>query len=395
MTTRQENVKWVDVSYHNILYSFQVSTVNYYNLGIEPQFNFCVLQGLRGFASLLVVVTHICRSFDEDLFRPTSAEGASPRIAQLPIIRILFQGRIGVTIFSLVTGYVCALKPIRQFRAGQHEAAFTSIAKSAFRRIPRLVLPTTIATTIIWFICQLGAFKIGNAADSWWLNFTSPNMSPHPWEAVKQLIYHLITTWTNQWNIYDANQWTMLPLLKGSMMIYIMMVGTAYAKAKYRMMVEWAFFIYFYVSNDCKLFSCFFVPFRIEADSWMQHSGCNSSMAPFCLILLSIQATFPGVRPVNGRLVSLRQHLFLSAFFSPHTLRTGPNGCVGLKSWVNIQAIYFLARLRLRDSTLALVYNLLPSEFTSPRLLRTSFRTDICCGLGRTRLPSTCCTAHF
>lgn len=137
------------------------------------------------------------------------------------------------------------------------------------------------------------------------------------------------------------------------------------------------------------------MPFRIEADSWMQHSGCNSSMAPFCLILLSIQATFPGVRPVNGRLVSLRQHLFLSAFFSPHTLRTGPNGCVGLKSWVNIQAIYFLARLRLRDSTLALVYNLLPSEFTSPRLLRTSFRTDICCGLGRTRLPSTCCTAHF
>jgi hypothetical protein len=199
-----------------------------------------------------VVFTHLCRSFDEDIFKPTSAEGAAPRIAQLPIIRILFQGRVGVTIFSLVTGYVCALKPIRQYRAGNHDAAFTSISKSAFRRIPRLVLPTTIATTVIWFICQLGAFRVGNQVDSWWLNYTSPNMSPDLWEAIKQLIYHIITTWTNQWNIYDANQWTMLPLLKGSMWIYMVLVATAHVKPRYRMMVDLAFFTYFYVSNDCK-----------------------------------------------------------------------------------------------------------------------------------------------
>merc|ERR1712093_268104 len=117
MTTKPENVKWVD--------------------------------GLRGFASLLVVFTHICRAFDEELFKPTSAEGAPPRILQYPIIRILFQGRIGVTIFSLVTGYVCALKPLRQCRAGQQEAMFSGLARSAFRRVPRLILPTTMATTLI------------------------------------------------------------------------------------------------------------------------------------------------------------------------------------------------------------------------------------------------------
>ncbi|TGO81169.1 hypothetical protein BPOR_1302g00010 [Botrytis porri] len=100
MSVKTENVKWVD--------------------------------GLRGIASLLVVATHIARAFDPDLFLASSGEGIRPRLLQLPILRILPQGRIGVTIFSLVTGYVCALKPIRQCRAGNPTACFNTISRSAF-----------------------------------------------------------------------------------------------------------------------------------------------------------------------------------------------------------------------------------------------------------------------
>ncbi|KAG4438039.1 hypothetical protein IFR05_006498 [Cadophora sp. M221] len=218
MTTKPENVKWVD--------------------------------GLRGFASLLVVFTHICRAFDEELFKPTSAEGAKPRILQYPIIRILFQGRIGVTIFSLVTGYVCALKPLRQCRAGQQDAMFAGVARSAFRRVPRLILPTTMATTMIWFFCQFGVFEVGNRVNSWWVNYTSPNITPYIGNAVMDLIHHLITTWTKSWNVYDNNQWTLLPLLKGSMLVYMFLVATAFCKARYRMILELAMFVYYYISND-------------------------------------------------------------------------------------------------------------------------------------------------
>lgn len=212
----------------------------------------CFLQGLRGIASLLVVFTHIARAFDEDLFRPTSAEGAAPRIWQWPFIRILFQGRIGVTIFSLVTGYVCALKPIRQIRSGHPEQAFGSIARSAFRRVPRLILPTTMATALIWFFTQFGVFEVANRATGWWLNYTSPNITPYVGNAVKELLMNIITTWTKSWNIYDNNQWTLLPLLKGSMLVYIMLIATAYCKSKYRMLIELALFVYYYVGNDCK-----------------------------------------------------------------------------------------------------------------------------------------------
>ncbi|ESZ89506.1 hypothetical protein SBOR_10109 [Sclerotinia borealis F-4128] len=204
MTAKHENVKWVD--------------------------------GLRGIASLLVVFTHIARAFDGDLFLPSSGAGLRPRPLQLPILRIIVQGRIGVTIFSLVTGYVCALKPIRQCRAGNQPACFTSISRSAFRRVPRLVLPTTIATVIIWFLCQFGIYKIAKRCDSWWVEATSPDITPYFGDAVKSLLYHLITTWTRGWNIYDGNQWTLLPLLKGAMLVYIFMLGTAGMKPRYRMM---------------------------------------------------------------------------------------------------------------------------------------------------------------
>lgn len=216
------------------------------------------IQGLRGFASLLVVFTHICRAFDEELFKPTSAEGAKPRILQYPIIRILFQGRIGVTIFSLVTGYVCALKPLRQCRAGQQDAMFAGVARSAFRRVPRLILPTTMATTMIWFFCQFGVFEVGNRVNSWWVNYTSPNITPYIGNAVMDLIHHLITTWTKSWNVYDNNQWTLLPLLKGSMLVYMFLVATAFCKARYRMILELAMFVYYYISNDCESTICGF-----------------------------------------------------------------------------------------------------------------------------------------
>jgi len=91
-------------------------------------------QGLRGLASLSVVLTHLFRSFDPDLFLPTSSEHAPPRFPQYPVIRVISQGRIGAAIFSLITGFVCALKPFRQIGAGQRDVALRGIARSVANR---------------------------------------------------------------------------------------------------------------------------------------------------------------------------------------------------------------------------------------------------------------------
>lgn len=208
------------------------------------------LQGLRGFASILVVVTHLARAFDDGLFRSTQNEGEAPRFLQQPFIRVFVQGRIGVAIFSLVTGYVCALKPIQHFRDGNQPIAFRGIAKGAFRRVPRLVLPTSIITCLIWIICEFGAFKQAKRANSWWLNAMSPTPKATFRISIKSLLLALTTTWTRDHNPYDPNQWNLPPLLKGALHVYIMLIATSFCRARYRMLISLILYIYYYFGNE-------------------------------------------------------------------------------------------------------------------------------------------------
>ncbi|KAH8888501.1 hypothetical protein GQ53DRAFT_748901 [Thozetella sp. PMI_491] len=217
------------------------------------------VDGIRGFASLSVVITHIARGWDPDLFRSVSAENAAPRLLQLPILRILVQGRIGVTIFAFVTGYVCALKPVKLCQQGNQEAAYTSMAKSALRRVPRLVLPASIATILIWLLMHLGAFQVAKHCDSWWVGATSPDIpSGSLADSAGHVLHSFLTTWALGLNDFDGNQWTLLPLLKGSLQVYIFMVGTSYVRQRYRMMLSLAFLIFFYLASDAQLGVQFF-----------------------------------------------------------------------------------------------------------------------------------------
>ena len=210
-----------------------------------------IAQGLRGLASATVVITHLARSFDEELFSPTVSENGPSRFLQWPFIRVLIQGRIGVAIFSMVTGYVCALKPIKLCREGNQEAALSSISRSALRRVPRVVIPPALATSLVWVITQLGAFNVAKHSGSSWISSTSPGTWPTAQETVYDLINNIALTWTHTQNSYDPNQWTLLPLLKGGMMIYVFILATCNLAPRYRMMATLGMWLYFHRSNDC------------------------------------------------------------------------------------------------------------------------------------------------
>ena len=262
-----------------------------------------------------MVFTHIARGFDEDLFRPKSNDSVQPRILQYPIIRVAVQGRIGVAIFSLVTGYVCALKPIRQFREGNQAAAFKGISKSAFRRAPRLVLPTSIATCLIWFFCQFGAFEMAKRANSWWLNDQTPTITPYIGEAIKSLLHALISTWTVGWNPYDENQWTLPPLLKGAMLVYVMLFATSFCKTRYRMLIQLGLFVFFYACNDRKFLLLNLRVYILIQQYSQRCLECNSFLEPFFPKPLNHPRIWPGVTLTNGLDASSRQSSFCQVSF--------------------------------------------------------------------------------
>ncbi|KAK4155753.1 acyltransferase family-domain-containing protein [Chaetomidium leptoderma] len=196
------------------------------------------VEGLRGLTSVLVIVTHLSRALDFPLFWPADEKDVSPRLLQLPYLRIPWQGRIGVPIFAFLTGFVCAYKPVKlAYIQGNIPASLKSVARSAFRRPPRLVLPAMIATCISFVLSCFGAYKASNHCDSFWVRFDSPTPAPF-WDNVGRLITMLITTWTSTENVYDRHQWAMRPLLIGAFQVYIVLVATIGMRFKYRMLVH-------------------------------------------------------------------------------------------------------------------------------------------------------------
>ncbi|CAK7213322.1 hypothetical protein SBRCBS47491_001766 [Sporothrix bragantina] len=206
----------------------------------------------------------------------------------------------------MVTGYVCALKPLRLSRQGQQDVALKSMGKSALRRSPRLILPATIATFLTWLACELGAYHTAAHCDSWWIKETGPKPIANFWHAVRSLINNVIGTFTYGGNQYDANQWTMLPLLLGSFWVYMFILATAYVRPRYRMMLSMCMWLYFILANDPMFgMQFFFGVFLSEAQNHPASAQflnqypkvCRVILCPFFLILGAFIASYPEAHP--------------------------------------------------------------------------------------------------
>ncbi|KAG9505046.1 hypothetical protein J7337_002012 [Fusarium musae] len=201
------------------------------------------IEGLRGIASTLVWIAHVTRAYDLDLYSPVSGEGLRPRLFQLPFLRILIQGRLGVVIFVYVTGYVCAMKPLALFRQGNYEAGWSCVSKSALRRLPRLLYPSAVATVLAWAATQLGLFEAAKMTNSYYLTRTVQDKLPLS-SAVGKLFANIFSTWTGGGNKYDVHQGTLFELFKGGMYVLLFVTATAKVQAKFRMgasLILWAY----------------------------------------------------------------------------------------------------------------------------------------------------------
>jgi peptidoglycan/LPS O-acetylase OafA/YrhL len=153
---------------------------------------------------------------------------------------------LGVTIFAFLTGYVCALKPLKQSRNGDILGSFTSVGKSAFRRPPRLIFPATIALIISWVMAQCGAFIAANRSDCWWCRYAAVDLAPTFWEEFVRLFKTFLEVWTTGYMAYDDHQWALLPLLQASMLIYILVCATMFCKFRFRVAIYLGMYLYFH-----------------------------------------------------------------------------------------------------------------------------------------------------
>lgn len=181
---------------------------------------------------------------------PASEEGAAPLLLQLPFLRVLIQGRIGVVIFCFVAGYVCALKPIKLFQQNLHHQAYEGMTKSAIRRIPCLVLPVSIIIVLSGIACQLGAYEIAKHSDGYGLDVTSPDRRDNIFAAINAIVCDLVNVWAKHRSEYGSELWTMMPILKGAYWVYVFLVATAHVQQRWRMVIALALTMMRWAAND-------------------------------------------------------------------------------------------------------------------------------------------------
>lgn len=196
---------------------------------------------------------HISRSLAPSIVNPAMSESIPPVLFQLPILRCLFSGRPSVALFVILSGFVNALKPIQQIRAGLIDDALSGVAKSAFRRTGRFILPAMIATTLSWLLCQFGGYGLAKGVEAAWIRDTSPLPSGSFLGAFIDLWQNLIKTWTDGGNKYDMVQWALTFLLKASMLVYLTIVATAYVQSRYRMLIYAMMYCYYWKFGDGKM----------------------------------------------------------------------------------------------------------------------------------------------
>lgn len=194
----------------------------------------------------MVVCGHLCTSFVPWLHQPAKNPETAPRLFQLPFLRLCVGGRSAVGLFFLITGYVNSIGPIAKSRAGNTDAAFQGIARSALARSGRLILPTMIATFISWFLANINAYHMTRHVDSTWIRQGWHGPSPSIWQAMKDLYRAEVETWTVGWDDYDGTQWTLHLFLEGSMMVYCTMLATVLIRPKARYITYAVLYLYFW-----------------------------------------------------------------------------------------------------------------------------------------------------
>ncbi len=174
------------------------------------------LDGLRGLAALLVVFFHTTSAFVPAIVFGGERGGAAHVLYATPILNLWLQGNFMVCVFYVLSGFALAYATIA--RGGWRSALSGSI-----RRYPRLAIPTVTATTIAGVMLTFSLFPVRRAAalsQSTWLGGLW-QFDPSIKAAVRE---GAIGVFGSHGSAYDAPLWTMHNELRGSILVFALLL---------------------------------------------------------------------------------------------------------------------------------------------------------------------------
>jgi peptidoglycan/LPS O-acetylase OafA/YrhL len=172
------------------------------------------LDGLRGYASLVVSLAHLRNGYTE---LSDTGYGSRPQdvsLLQLPIIRVIFAGPAMVGTFYFVSGYSLSWGAFKDLQKGSPERCLSRIRSSVFRRYLRLYIPVLWGSFLVLCCILTGLYAPGIATDS--REFTRdaiPTIFDSPMDQIKDWM-NASLEFSSIWKIPRHQYYVSIPYLE-------------------------------------------------------------------------------------------------------------------------------------------------------------------------------------
>lgn len=205
------------------------------------------LDGLRGFAALLVYLHHN-QLWAHDgngnlIFENAFGYEGRHYFAALPFVRHFFSGgHFAVSMFFVISGYVLSVKSLSLIHKGQHQNVTDNVGSALFRRWTRLYIPV-IGVSLFCMVLKhypgiTGAYgekKETLREDLWQYYITFKNYS-----------FVFLTGNLYEWSLlYHPHSWSIAIEFKGSIVVYTALVALAKCTRNARLWLETGLVFYF------------------------------------------------------------------------------------------------------------------------------------------------------
>ncbi|KAI1762836.1 acyltransferase [Hypoxylon sp. FL1150] len=205
------------------------------------------LDGMRGLAALFVFFCHYFYTAFK-IAEGWGHDGVNHEIWRLPFIRLLYSGPSMVCVFFVISGYALSLKPLKQARSRSFDGFSQTMTSFIFRRFFRLYLPPFISTFGVLILLRLGVYELTRDFSSD-RTYVRNVVEHHPvleettqkqlWHWMREM-YDFVHVWG--WEKfggatgYDVHLWTIPVEFRCSMMLFLVMLGTARLRTGVRLL---------------------------------------------------------------------------------------------------------------------------------------------------------------
>ncbi|TQV99491.1 acyltransferase-like protein [Cordyceps javanica] len=190
------------------------------------------IDGLRGYAAVIVVIFHTSLLYSDDIvFFTFGLDESHYNPLQLPIVRLFFSGHGMVSMFFVLGGYVNALRPLSLIRSGNLDDLAPALSSSLLRRFVRLCLPPLVSTFIIAMTVYLGLWEPARSNLDL-IRFTD-GFPPRQdtligelghWCSEMMKLFNLASSTSTQ---YDVHLWTVPTELRASLVLLMSLLMLA------------------------------------------------------------------------------------------------------------------------------------------------------------------------